>query len=115
MKERRLYLRVNTKLPIRYQRKRDVFFALASAEDVSLGGAKLSVDRFLPAGLNLNLELNILSKIVKATARVAWIQSLPDSGQYRMGIEFFQLDPEEKNYLSDYINVRGSELAQMEK
>ena len=63
-KESRKFLRVKTKLPIRYQMKRGGFSAAALSEDLSLSGAGLNADRSFPSGLNLNLELNILLRII---------------------------------------------------
>jgi hypothetical protein len=32
-----------------------------------------------------------------------------------MGIEFIKVDPQEKNYLSDYINMKTAEFAELER
>lgn len=115
IKERRRYRRVNAKFPIRYQIKRGGFFASALTQDVSIFGARLNADRFFPSGLNLKLELNILSRIIKPVGKVVWSQPLPHSDRYQMGIEFIEVDPQEKNYLSDYINMRAAEFAELER
>ncbi len=114
-KERRRFRRVNAKFPIWYQMKKGGFFASASTEDVSISGMRLNADRFFPSGLNLKLELNILSKVIKAVGRVVWSRSLPSSGRYQMGIEFIKVDPQEKNYLSDYINMKTTEFVELER
>ena len=106
---------MNAKFPIRYQMKRGGFFASASTQDVSISGTRLNADRFFPSGLNLRLELNILSKVIKPIGRVVWSRSLPPSGRYQMGIEFIKVDPQEKNYLSDYINMKTAEFAELER
>jgi len=95
--------------------KRGGFFATALTQDISLLGTRLNTDRFFPVGLNLNLELNILSKIINPVGRVAWSQALPHSDRYQMGVEFIEVNPQDKNYLSDYINMRTTEFIELER
>lgn len=104
--EKRVSQRVKVKFPIRYQIRRGGFFASALTENLSLSGTRLNADRFFPMGLNLNLELNILSNIINSVGRVVWSQPLTHSNRYQMGIEFIELNSKDKNYLSDYINMR---------
>jgi hypothetical protein len=116
IKEKRRFGRINAKFPIRYQiRKGGGFFASGLSDDLSLSGTKLNTDRFFPQGLNLNLELNILSKIINPVGKVIWSQPLPRSNRYQMGIEFIEINPQDKNYLCDYMNMRNPELSGMEK
>jgi len=115
IKEKRHFPRIKVKFPIRYQIKRGGFFASALTEDLSLSGTRLNADRFFPHGLNLNLELNILSKIITPTGRVIWSGSLPHSDRFQMGIEFIEINPQDKNYLSDYINMRTVEFMELER
>ena len=105
IKEKRRFPRLNAKFPIRYQIKRGGFFASALTDDLSLSGTRLNADRFFPQGLNLNLELNILSKIINPIGRVIWSQPLPRSNRFQMGIEFININPQDKNHLSEYINM----------
>ncbi|MFH1338674.1 MAG: PilZ domain-containing protein [Candidatus Omnitrophota bacterium] len=114
-KERRNFRRVNARFPIRYQIKRGGFFATGLTQDVSISGTKLNADRFFPSGIKLKLELNILSKVIKPIGRVVWSQALPHSDRYQMGIAFIEVDPLEKNYLSDYINMKTAEFAELER
>ncbi len=104
-KEKRKFPRINAKFPIRYQIKRGGFFASALTDNVSLAGARLNVDRFFPQGINLNLELNILSKVINSVGKVIWVKALPDSKRYQMGVEFIDINSQDKILLSDYINT----------
>ena len=112
VKERRGFPRINAKFPIRYKIKRGGFVASALTQDLSLSGARLNTDRVFPQGLNLNLELNILSKIINPVGRVVWSQSLARSSQYQIGIEFVEINSQDRNYFSDYINTRTSEFSE---
>ena len=115
IKEKRKFPRINAKFPIRYQIKRGGFFASALTDDLSLSGARLNADRFFPQGLKLNLELNILSKIINPVGKVIWAQPRPHSDRYQMGIEFIEISPQDKNYLSDFINIRTPELSELKE
>ena len=113
-REKRRLPRVCAKFPIRYRIKRGGFFASALTEDLSLSGTRLNADRFFPQGINLKLELNILSKIINPIGRVIWSQSLPHTDRYKMGIEFIEINPEDRKNLSDYINIHTPEFSGLE-
>jgi len=115
IKEKRQFRRVSAKFPIRYQIRRGGFFASGLTENLSLTGARLNADRFFPQGINLNLELNILSKVINPVGRVVWSQPRAHSNRYQMGIEFIEINPQDKNYLTDYVNMRIPELSECQK
>jgi hypothetical protein len=112
IKEKRQFRRINAKFPIRYRIRRGGFFASALTENISISGVRLNADRFFPQGLNLNLELNILAKVVNPVGKVVWSQPLPHSNRYQMGIAFIEINPQDQNYLSDYVNMRIPELSE---
>ena len=86
------------------------FYASALTNDLSLTGTRVNSDRFFPQGVNLNLELNILSRVINPVGRVVWSRSQPYSNRYQMGIEFIEINTRDKNYLSDYISVHNLEI-----
>lgn len=87
----------------------------ALTADLSLSGTRLNADRFFPPGINLSLELNILSRIVNSVGRVVWSQPIVRSDRYQMGIEFVTINPKERSYLSDYINMHLPEFSDKER
>lgn len=113
-KEKRQALRISVKFPIRYKIRRGGFFASALTNDLSLSGLRVNADRFFPLGINLNLELNILSRVINPVGRVIWSQPQPYSNRYQMGIEFVEINSQDKNYLSDYISVHN-ELSELRR
>ena len=115
LKEKRSSLRVSAKFPIRYQIRRGGFYASALTDDLSITGTKLSADRFFPSGVNLNLQLNILSRIVNPIGKVVWSIPLTHSNGYKMGIEFIEINPQDKNYLFDYLNLHTDQIKVMER
>ena len=102
--------RIKAKFPIQYQRRRGGFAVEALTEDLSLSGVRLKGDRVLTSGLNLSLELNILSKIIKPLGKVIWSKTQSAPGEYSMGVEFIEINPQDKDCLSDYINMRINEF-----
>ena len=62
-----------------------------------------------------NVTYRYLSKIINPVGRVVWSQSLSHSDRYQMGIEFIEINPQDKNYLSDYINMRILEFTELER
>ena len=115
IKEKRNSSRLSVKFPIRFQIRRGGFYASALTDDLSVSGIKLSADRFFPKGVNLNIQLNILSRIINPVGKVVWSQPLSHSNGYKMGIEFIEMNLQDKNYLSDYLNLHTSELKVLEK
>ena len=56
------------------------------------------------------LELKLLSRVLNAIGRVVWVNPLAHSDRYRMGVEFVELDPQKKLYLSEYILMQENIL-----
>jgi hypothetical protein len=52
------------------------------------------------------LEMNILSKVLTPTGRVAWSSPIAHSDRYRLGVKFIELNPKERDYIGDYIDTR---------
>ncbi len=111
-RESRRFPRVSVKFPTRYKMRRGGFYASALTKDLSICGAQLNADRFFPKGVNFNLELNILSRIINPVGTVVWSRSLPHSDEYRMGIDFIEINSEDRRYLSDYINMHLTNFAE---
>ena len=81
---------------------------------MSLPEVGINADRFFPPGINLNLELNILSRIINPVGRVVWSQPFTRSDRYQMGIEFVEINPQDRGYLADYINMHLPEFIESE-
>ena len=74
--------------------------------DISLGGLGFTNNEFIASNTTLAFELDILSRVLRPIGRIAWSSSLPHSDRSRLGVEFLELDPRDKNYLSDYIDMK---------
>ena len=103
--ERRRFPRINLHAPLRYQILGEAGYDNAISDDIGMGGLSFISDKFTAPATCLILEVNILSRILKAVGRIIWSSHLPHSDRSRFGIEFIEVDPSEKDYLFEYINM----------
>lgn len=108
-KEKRNFTRVGLRAPIRYQIMGQPQFDNTISKDISLGGISFTSNSFIPLETPVMLEVNILSKVLKAIGKIAWAQPIPHSYRNIMGLEFVEMPREEKEYLGDYLNMQLSQ------
>lgn len=108
--EKRRFPRINIHTSIHYRIRGLPQFDSALSDNVSAGGLSFISDRFIPPLTTVMLEINILSRILRPVGRVAWVSPLSHSDRNRFGIEFLEMDPIEKNYLTDYVNMQAVAL-----
>ncbi|MDD4953595.1 MAG: PilZ domain-containing protein [Candidatus Omnitrophica bacterium] len=106
-KNRRCFPRITLKTPLHYKVRGTTRFDNTISNDISVGGLGFSNNEFIAPNTILNFELNILSRIIRPSARVAWAVPIPHSDRCKMGVEFLEMEPEEKGSLTDYINIRS--------
>lgn len=76
------------------------------AADLSLGGAFLCSALLLEEGETLGLEFRLPGshRLLKATARVAWVRRFPNGEQPAgMGMEFLSMSPEDREVLGRHL------------
>jgi c-di-GMP-binding flagellar brake protein YcgR len=108
--ERRRFPRVELHTPIRYQVRGTPEFDSALTENISLGGASFIGNKFIAPQTTIMLELSLLSRLLRPIAKIAWSSNIPHSNRIQMGVEFLELDPNEKNYLQDYMNMQTGQI-----
>jgi hypothetical protein len=109
LKEKRASPRIKCSRAIRYQIRGTPEFNNVTSDNLSVMGVGFLNNKFIAPQTLLMLEINILSRILNPVGRVAWSAPLLHSDRYGLGVEFLELDPQQKRYLSDYINLqRGS-------
>lgn len=97
---------MTVKAPLRYQIRGTENFDNSVSDNISLGGIGFTHNKFIAPMTHLMLQINLLSRQLNPVGRVTWVNPLSHSDRYRLGIEFVELDPQEKNYLADYINLQ---------
>jgi len=106
---RRRFQRIGLRAQMRYSvRGAASEFANVVSNNISSGGVGFNSDRYIAPQTPLMLEIDVLSKVLHPVGKVAWCQSLPRSYRNSLGVEFVEMDPLEKNYLQDYINMQAN-------
>jgi len=108
VKERRRSPRINARLPIQFkdiQRPIETYTGTLT-KDVSEIGARFISSDFLSIFTRLLLEVTVpsFSRPVKAISKVAWIQKVPRSNQYSVGVQFMDMTEEDKKHLASFIS-----------
>jgi len=92
---KRQYPRFPFKEPVDYQMKEDGAGAGALADDISRGGVRIRVQKFLPLGSILQLKIHMSQpvRVFQVKGRVVWVRELPHSDCYDIGIKFLEVLP----------------------
>ncbi|MCX5712714.1 MAG: PilZ domain-containing protein [Candidatus Omnitrophica bacterium] len=107
---KRINSRINAHLSVRMQVRGRPDFKHTVSDNISVGGARLINDTFLPLNTALSLDLKIMNNVLHPAARVVWSQPLPHSDRYGLGVEFTQMSGVEEDFLSDYIDMLSNKL-----
>jgi len=108
--EKRIYPRIALKTPLHYNIRGKAEFSNVVTNDISLGGLSFTDDKYIAPLTDMMLEIKILSRIINPVARVSWSSPIPHSDRYRLGIEFLELDPTKRSYLSQYLEMQKDNL-----
>lgn len=108
-KEKRRFPRLNLHAPLSVKLRGTPEFANVISEDVSVGGVSFITNTFIAPATPVNLEINILSRVLSAAGKTIWAQQLPHSYRNRVGVEFSEFNQKEKEYLSDFIDMHTSQ------
>ena len=103
----RKYPRLNSYLPLRYKIRGRSEFGSSLTRDISISGMRFTTQDYIKPTTDISVEINLLSKIISSIGRVKWSQSLPHSNRYQIGLEFIEIEPGNRFFLSDYINFKS--------
>lgn len=109
-KDKRCSPRITLRTPVRCQIRGEAEFHNSLCENISLGGLSFVGNKFIVPKTPVMLEVNVLSRILHPVGQVVWSQPLPHSNRNRLGIEFLELDPQENNFLKDFINLQTTRI-----
>jgi len=110
LEEKRRFQRLEVKSPLRFQSRGESGFANAVTSNIGLGGLGFTSDSFIVPGTVLDLEIKLLSNALSPVGRIAWSQPLPHSSRYQIGLEFVEVSPNQRDYLSEYLDMRMDKL-----
>lgn len=109
--EKRRFPRIRLKSPVQCHRRGvNELSQNAVTDDISLSGMSFTNEQFLSPNSMLMLQINVLSRILYPIAKVVWSNPLPHSDRYQVGVQFMELDPLERRYLGDYIDMQRQTL-----
>lgn len=79
--------------------------------DLSEGGMAIWTSRPLAIGTEMDITFHVIFKEgqtppMEARARVVYCQSMPDEKKYRLGIQFSDIRPEDREYVTELVRVR---------
>ncbi|MCM8800821.1 MAG: PilZ domain-containing protein [Candidatus Omnitrophica bacterium] len=109
-KERRRFLRVNFKQPLRYQVLGLGVLKNTITEDISLGGIGFINEEFIPTGTVIKLGFNVFLSYIEVLGKIVWVQLVPYSDRYRFGVEFRNLDLKANKSISDFLELQSIHL-----
>jgi len=104
--EKRQFPRLNLHTPLRYQVRGNPQFDNAVSDNISSGGLSFTSHSFMAPNTMLLLEFNVLSRVLRTIARVAWTAPLPHSYRNRLGVEFIEASTEDKQFLASYVDMQ---------
>lgn len=107
-KERRRFLRVNFKEPLRYQILGLSILKNTIAENISLGGIGFINEEFIPPGTMIKLGFNIFLSHIEVLGKIVWTQLVSYSDRYRLGVEFQNLDLRASKSISDFVELQAT-------
>ena len=109
--EKRRNYRVGVALPVSYQVRGEQKFGHTLTRNLSASGVSFLADDFIKPNTHLALDINILKKSISMLGTVRWSSALPHVDKYQVGLEFMEVAPQDRNFISDYILMRMREQA----
>lgn len=106
--EKRRFRRIRFAEAVHYQIKETNHFGGCLASDLSEGGMRINFNDFVPVHTEFLLQAKLEDKphILDLRGRVKWLQKIPYSDRYHVGLEFTRVDPIVREELRSYIRSR---------
>lgn len=73
--------------------------------DISTSGLRMNVDGYFTPHTQLSFKLDLpeIKKRLSGIVQIIWSQRISYSDRYQIGLQFFDMLPEEKRSIEDYI------------
>lgn len=104
--EKRKLARLPIDLPFNYKVRGYAEFGSGIAKDISAGGLRFLSDEYIKPLTCVMFEINVLSRVINSAGMIRWSVPFSHSNRYQAGLEFLELDPLTRKYLSDYVYLR---------
>lgn len=104
MEEKRKYPRHKLSFPAECKRARSSKYFYTVTKDLSLEGARIISNNFLPKDETFKVSLNLVKQVFNFSARVAWCSRDRFSDRYSAGLEFFSTHDCSRNQYLSFLN-----------
>ena len=102
--DKRKHPRVEISFPVECTSVAEKNYFFTVSKNISQGGVKIFSDAFLPKGSKVKLNLNLISKVITSTAKVAWCNKERASDRYSAGLEIVEINEENKQELAKLVS-----------
>lgn len=113
--DRRRFNRLERHLPLQFRNieKNSPEMSGSLTRDISGGGIRFVSSDFLPVQTSVGMQLSLESNLhtLPATARVVWVQKLPYNENFMIGLEFLNIENENRAKIIRYVNEHSQRLS----
>ena len=112
LEERRQFPRLPFKEPLQYRQKEGEPAIGCLAADIGEGGVRFNSNEFIPLNRELSIQASMApDKLIDLKGRVAWIQLMPYSDRYQVGLQFDagQLPNTSRREIRQYIQAHPNQ------
>jgi c-di-GMP-binding flagellar brake protein YcgR len=105
MDERRKFPRVGVSFPVEcviLPERKKLFYTVS--KDLSIEGAKILSEEFLPVGKDMKVNINLIKEIAEVKAKVVWCNKARYMERYYAGLKFLEINEKNKRNLNIFIN-----------
>lgn len=104
--ERRRAVRLKSNLEFHYELKPEGKYGSCLTQDISEGGARITCDTFIPKFSRMLIQLSLYPhKVLDLVGTIAWSQRIPNSYRYQAGLEFTDINQQNRREIADYVSV----------
>ncbi len=97
--------RYDLEVPVRYYvRGNQSSSGTVTSDNISAGGVGITGQSFIAPATNLMLEFMLAKRCISSIGKVAWVNVSSRSDRYRMGVEFLEMNPVDREYLRKYLS-----------
>ena len=102
--EKRAYPRIEISFPVECGLLAQNSYFYTVSKNVSIGGLKIIANEFLSKNSLVKIHINLIDRLLKAKAKVNWCNKEPVAERYFVGLEFLEMEEEDRQLLIQFIN-----------
>lgn len=103
MEERRQHQRVDISFPLEYSLLSSSKYFYTVSKDLSMGGLRIIVDKFLAKNNMVKVGINLIDRLVNVKARVAWCNQQGNTDRFMAGLEFVEINKDDQRTIDKFL------------